>query len=120
VIDAAFFVVLAKALVDLVYAWLRPAGAACLSRFSKVAISRSRPHRRASRARGRRALASLALGEVVGHRGRVRSGKTGSDDAVMRLIRIRTRYRGRRLLRGRNLMQLPQSEMRLVRGGEIG
>ncbi|MGZ4316980.1 MAG: ABC transporter ATP-binding protein, partial [Gaiellaceae bacterium] len=48
------------------------------------------------------------------------SGKTVSMMAVMRLIRDPNAIlQGEVLLRGRDLMQLPQSEMRAVRGAEI-
>jgi peptide/nickel transport system ATP-binding protein len=63
---------------------------------------------------------SLALGEVVGIVGESGSGKTVSMMAVMRLIRDPNAIvEGEVLLRGRDLMKLPQGEMRLVRGGEI-
>ena len=63
---------------------------------------------------------SLALGEVVGIVGESGSGKTVSMMAVMRLIRDPNAViEGQVLLRGRDLMQLPPNEMRLVRGGEI-
>ena len=63
---------------------------------------------------------SLALGEVVGIVGESGSGKTVSMMAVMRLIRDPNAViEGQVLLRGRDLMQLPQNEMRLVRGGDI-
>jgi peptide/nickel transport system ATP-binding protein len=63
---------------------------------------------------------SVALGEVVGVVGESGSGKTVSMMAVMRLIRDPNAViEGEVLLRGRNLLKLPQSEMRLVRGGEI-
>jgi peptide/nickel transport system ATP-binding protein len=63
---------------------------------------------------------SLALGEVVGIVGESGSGKTVSMMAVMRLIRDPNAViEGEVLLRGRDLMRLPQNEMRLIRGGEI-
>jgi peptide/nickel transport system ATP-binding protein len=63
---------------------------------------------------------SLALGEVIGIVGESGSGKTVSMMAVMRLIRDPNAViEGEVLLRGRDLMRLPQNEMRLVRGGEI-
>jgi len=63
---------------------------------------------------------SLALGEVVGIVGESGSGKTVSMMAVMGLIRDPNAViEGQVLLRGRDLMQLPRNEMRLVRGGEI-
>ncbi len=63
---------------------------------------------------------SLALGDVVGIVGESGSGKTVSMMAVMGLIRDPNAViEGQVLLRGRDLMQLPRNEMRLVRGGEI-
>ena len=63
---------------------------------------------------------SIALGEVIGIVGESGSGKTVSMMAVMRLIRDPNAVvEGEVLLRGRNLIDLPQREMRLVRGGEI-
>jgi len=58
--------------------------------------------------------------DVVGIVGESGSGKTVSMMAVMRLIRDPNAIiTGDVLLRGRNLMSLPQSEMRAVRGAEI-
>jgi peptide/nickel transport system ATP-binding protein len=58
--------------------------------------------------------------DVVGIVGESGSGKTVSMMAVMRLIRDPNAIiTGEVLLRGRNLMALPQSEMRAVRGAEI-
>jgi peptide/nickel transport system ATP-binding protein len=58
--------------------------------------------------------------DVVGVVGESGSGKTVSMMAVMRLIRDPNAIlQGEVLLRGRDLMRLPQSEMRAVRGGEI-
>src|SRR5437868_5066694 len=63
---------------------------------------------------------SIALGEVVGIVGESGSGKTVSMMAVMRLIRHPNAIvEGQVLLRGRDLMQLSQREMRAVRGNEI-
>ncbi len=63
---------------------------------------------------------SIALGEVVGIVGESGSGKTVSMMAVMRLIRDPNAIvEGQVLLRGRDLGQLSQREMRGVRGGEI-
>src|SRR5438067_12012899 len=63
---------------------------------------------------------SIGLGEVVGIVGESGSGKTVSMMAVMRLIRDPNAIvEGRVLLRGRDLTQLSQREMRGVRGGEI-
>ena len=58
--------------------------------------------------------------DVVGIVGESGSGKTVSMMAVMRLIRDPNAIiTGEVLLRGRDLMALPQSEMRAVRGAEI-
>ena len=58
--------------------------------------------------------------DVVGIVGESGSGKTVSMMAVMRLIRDPNAIiTGEVLLRGRNLMSLPQGEMRAVRGAEI-
>jgi peptide/nickel transport system ATP-binding protein len=58
--------------------------------------------------------------DVVGIVGESGSGKTVSMMAVMRLIRDPNAIiTGDVLLRGRNLMALPQNEMRAVRGAEI-
>src|SRR5712691_8265495 len=58
--------------------------------------------------------------DVVGIVGESGSGKTVSMMAVMRLIRDPNAIiTGEVLLRGRNLMTLPQKEMRAIRGGEI-
>jgi peptide/nickel transport system ATP-binding protein len=58
--------------------------------------------------------------DVVGIVGESGSGKTVSMMAVMRLIRDPNAIiTGQVLLRGRDLMALPQSEMRAVRGAEI-
>src|SRR5579871_6618298 len=58
--------------------------------------------------------------DVVGIVGESGSGKTVSMMAVMRLIRDPNAIiEGQVLLRGRDLMALPQSEMRAVRGNEI-
>jgi peptide/nickel transport system ATP-binding protein len=63
---------------------------------------------------------SIALGEVLGIVGESGSGKTVSMMAVMRLIRDpNAEIEGQVLYRGRDLMRLPEREMRAVRGGEI-
>jgi peptide/nickel transport system ATP-binding protein len=63
---------------------------------------------------------SVGVGEVVGIVGESGSGKTVSMMAVMRLIRDPNAIiEGQVLLRGRDLTQLSQREMRGVRGGEI-
>jgi oligopeptide transport system ATP-binding protein len=63
---------------------------------------------------------SVGVGEVVGIVGESGSGKTVSMMAVMRLIRDPNAIiEGQVLLRGRDLGQLSQREMRGVRGGEI-
>jgi peptide/nickel transport system ATP-binding protein len=63
---------------------------------------------------------TVDVDDVVGIVGESGSGKTVSMMAVMRLIRDPNAViSGEVLLRGRNLMLLPQREMRAVRGGEI-
>jgi peptide/nickel transport system ATP-binding protein len=63
---------------------------------------------------------SVDEGDVVGIVGESGSGKTVSMMAVMRLIRDPNAVvEGQVLLRGRDLMQVSQHEMREVRGGEI-
>jgi peptide/nickel transport system ATP-binding protein len=63
---------------------------------------------------------SVGLGEVVGIVGESGSGKTVSMMAVMQLIRDPNAIiEGQVLLRGRDLVQLSQREMRGVRGSEI-
>jgi len=63
---------------------------------------------------------SIDEGDVVGIVGESGSGKTVSMMAVMRLIRDPNAVvEGQVLLRGRDLMQVSQNEMRDVRGGEI-
>jgi peptide/nickel transport system ATP-binding protein len=63
---------------------------------------------------------SVDEGDVVGIVGESGSGKTVSMMAIMRLIRDPNAIvEGQVLLRGRDLMQVSQHEMRDVRGGEI-
>jgi peptide/nickel transport system ATP-binding protein len=63
---------------------------------------------------------SIRPGEVVGIVGESGSGKTVAMLTVMRLIRDPNAIvTGQVLYRGRDLMQVPQREMREVRGGEI-
>src|SRR5436305_5006637 len=63
---------------------------------------------------------TVDVDDVVGVVGESGSGKTVSMMAVMRLIRDPNAIiEGQVLLHGRDLMALPQSEMRAVRGGEI-
>ena len=82
VMYAAFFVVVANALVDLLYACARPAGAACLTRQPLLEV---RDLRRLLPHRGRRSCApstasrfALGAGEVLGIVGESGSGKTVS------------------------------------------
>jgi peptide/nickel transport system ATP-binding protein len=63
---------------------------------------------------------TVTTDDVVGIVGESGSGKTVSMMAVMRLIRDpNATIEGEVLLRGRDLMRVPQKEMRAVRGGEI-
>ena len=60
---------------------------------------------------------TVAQGETLGVVGESGSGKTVSMMAVMRLIRDPNAVvEGETSLRGRDLMELPSSEMRSVRG----
>jgi peptide/nickel transport system ATP-binding protein len=63
---------------------------------------------------------SLAKGEVLGIVGESGSGKSVSMMSVMRLIiDPNARFEGQVLYKGRDLMTLPEEEMRKVRGKEI-
>jgi peptide/nickel transport system ATP-binding protein len=62
----------------------------------------------------------VARGEVVGVVGESGSGKSATALALMRLLPPSGRVTGSVKLSGRELTTLPESEMRLVRGREMG
>jgi peptide/nickel transport system ATP-binding protein len=62
----------------------------------------------------------VAPGEVLGIAGESGSGKSVTLRAILRLIHPPGRVSGRVLWRGRDLLSLPEGELRRVRGGEIG
>jgi peptide/nickel transport system ATP-binding protein len=62
----------------------------------------------------------LAPGEVLGLAGESGSGKSVTLRAILRLIRSPGRVSGQVTWRGRNLLDVPEAEIRRVRGGEIG
>jgi len=59
-------------------------------------------------------------GEIVGMVGESGSGKTMTALAVMQLLPRRARATGSILLAGQELLDLPESEMRQVRGARVG
>ena len=59
-------------------------------------------------------------GEVLGIAGESGSGKSVTLRSILRLIHSAGRVSGRVLWRGRDLLTLPEEELRRVRGGEIG
>ena len=62
----------------------------------------------------------VAPGEVLGIAGESGSGKSVTLRSILRLIHPPGRVSGRVLWRGRDLLTLPEEELRRVRGGEIG
>src|SRR6266568_517099 len=63
---------------------------------------------------------SLAQGEVLGIVGESGSGKSVTMMSVLRLITDpNMRVEGEVIYKGRNIMKLPEGQMREVRGGEI-
>lgn len=59
-------------------------------------------------------------GEIFGLVGESGSGKTLTALAVMRLLPRGIRARGRAMFEGRDLLSVPEHEMRALRGGRIG
>jgi len=59
-------------------------------------------------------------GEVLGIAGESGSGKSVTLRSILRLIHSPGRVSGRVLWHGRDLLTLPEAELRRVRGGEIG
>ncbi len=62
----------------------------------------------------------VGRGEVLGLAGESGSGKSLTLRALLRLVRPPGRVSGEVLWRGRDLLALPEAELRRVRGGEIG
>jgi peptide/nickel transport system ATP-binding protein len=62
----------------------------------------------------------VAPGEVLGIAGESGSGKSVTLRSILRLIHAPGRVSGQVLWRGRDLLALPEDELRRVRGGEIG
>ena len=62
----------------------------------------------------------VGLGEVLGIAGESGSGKSVTLRSILRLIRPPGRVGGKVIWRGRDLLALPEPELRRVRGGEIG
>jgi peptide/nickel transport system ATP-binding protein/oligopeptide transport system ATP-binding protein len=59
-------------------------------------------------------------GEVLGIAGESGSGKSVTLRAILGLVRAPGQVEGQVLWRGRNLLTLPERQLRRVRGGEIG
>jgi oligopeptide/dipeptide ABC transporter ATP-binding protein len=62
----------------------------------------------------------IDAGEIFGLVGESGSGKTLTALAVMRLLPRGIRARGRAMFEGRDLLTVPEHEMRTLRGGRIG
>ena len=62
---------------------------------------------------------SLREGEVLGLVGESGSGKSVTLRSILRLVRPPGKISGTVLWRGTNLLELPESRLRKVRGGEI-
>ena len=61
----------------------------------------------------------VGLGEVLGIAGESGSGKSVTLRSILRLIRPPGRVSGKVMWRGRDLLTLPDDDLRRVRGGEI-
>ena len=62
----------------------------------------------------------VGIGEVLGIAGESGSGKSVTLRSILRLVRAPGQVCGKVLWRGRDLLTLPEPELRKVRGGEIG
>jgi peptide/nickel transport system ATP-binding protein len=62
----------------------------------------------------------VGAGEVLGIAGESGSGKSVTLRSILRLVRAPGRVSGKVLWQGRDLLTLPEEELRRVRGGEIG
>jgi peptide/nickel transport system ATP-binding protein/oligopeptide transport system ATP-binding protein len=62
----------------------------------------------------------VAPGEVLGLAGESGSGKSVTLRAILRLVHPPGHVSGRVLWRGRDLLTVPEAELRRVRGGQIG
>jgi peptide/nickel transport system ATP-binding protein len=62
----------------------------------------------------------VGAGEVLGIAGESGSGKSVTLRSILRLVRAPGEVSGQVLWRGRDLLTLPETELRRVRGGEIG
>ena len=62
----------------------------------------------------------VAPGEVLGLAGESGSGKSVTLRAILRLVHPPGHVSGRVLWRGRDLLTIPEAELRRVRGGQIG
>ena len=62
---------------------------------------------------------SIASGEVLGLVGESGSGKSVTSLAIMGLLVPQARVQGRIELRGRDLLELPDAEMRSIRGSQV-
>lgn len=62
---------------------------------------------------------SIAPGEVLGVVGESGSGKSATSLAIMRLLVPQAQVQGSIEFQGRNLLEIPEAEMRAIRGSQI-